>query len=179
MFKNRVFSKSAIKALLLALSLGLMSNSSAQSMKEVLDSLLTKVLGDKAKQIEQMTDGFIRTKSVFSGRTWDVKDASQRAARVTALVNEVCYEKLGTVDKVCADYSGKETRRAGFMLMPNGTGESAKIYIDSGRVVVESEKIECTSGTKAIWATSVGLVTKNQAPVVSDIIATGGLGGCS
>jgi hypothetical protein len=168
-----------LTSIIFLITLGCASIASAQSIKEILDSLLTRALGEKAKQLDQVADGFLRTKSIFTGRTWDVKDASQRRARVSALATEVCYERIGMPDKVCSDYNGRETKRIGFVMMPNGTGETAKVYVDSGRIVVESEKIECTTGLRTVWATSIGLVTKNQAPVTSDVISTGGLGGCS
>ncbi len=154
---------------------------SAQPMKEFIDSLLTRVLGDKAKQLEQITSTLSKTKSTFIGRTWDLKDAARRPAKVSALATEVCFESLGTINKVCADYNGNETRRIGFIKMPDGTGENARIFVDSGRIVVESEKIECTTGTKLYWATSINIVTKNQAAtgITSDIESNGGLGGCS
>jgi hypothetical protein len=178
MIKRNKFSAGVTAAVFL-LTVGYSSIASAQSIKDILDSLLTRALGEKAKQLEQVADGFLRTKSIFVGRTWDVKDATQNAARVSALANEVCYERIGTGDKVCADYNGRETQRTGFMLMPNGTGDTAKVYVDSGRIVVESEKIDCTTGLKKVWATSIGLVTKNQAPITSNVYSTGGLGGCS
>jgi hypothetical protein len=178
MIKRTKFSAS-VTSIVFFITLGCTTIVSAQSIKEVLDALLTRALGEKAKQLEQVTDAFLRTKSVFTGRTWDIKDASQNPARVTALATEVCYERTGTADKVCVDYNGRETKRTGFMMMPNGTGDTAKVYVDSGRIVVESEKIECTTGLKKVWATSISLVTKNQAPITSNVFSTGGLGGCS
>jgi hypothetical protein len=175
--QNKLFAK--MTSLVLLFGLGWTTIASGQSIKDVLDALLTRALGDKAKQLEQVADGYLRTKSIFPGRTWDVKDASQAPARVTALATEVCYERIGKTDKVCADYNGRETKRIGFVMMPNGTGETAKVYVDSGRIVVESEKIECTTGLKIVWATSIGLVTKNQTPITSNVLSTGGLGGCS
>jgi hypothetical protein len=164
-----------------SIGLALSSVVSAQPMKDFMDALLVRVLGDKAKQIELVTSSLSRTKSVFIGRTWDLKDAARRPSKVSALANEICFESLGTLNKVCADYNGSETRRTGFMKMPNGTGENARIFVDGGRIVVESENIECTTGAKLYWATSVALTSKsNQSTgITSDIESTGGLGGCS
>jgi hypothetical protein len=174
-------SKLSVVCLTVVASVFAASAASAQPMKEFLDALLSQVLGDKAKQLEQVTSSLTRTKSVFVGRTWDLKDAGRRPSKVSAMANEVCFESLGTVNKVCADYNGNETRRIGFVKMPNGTGENARIFVDGGRIVVESESIECTTGSKLYWATSVNLVTKNQqnSGITSAMESNGGLGGCS
>ncbi len=153
--------------------------SQAQSLRDVIDALLQKHLGDKAKQLIGIADATPKSKSLFAGKSWTFRDASGAEARVTAFANEVCVEQLKTPNRVCSDYNGRETSRAGYALMPPGTGETARIYVEGGRIVVESDRIECTTGQKVVWATAINLISSNQPPVSTTAISNGGLGGCS
>jgi hypothetical protein len=170
-----------VLCLLFAAALGITAapSSHAQPLKDVIDALLSKTLGDKATQLQSVLTAATKGKNLLPGRTWTFKDAGLADAKVTAFATEVCVEKLRTKNIVCSNYQGIETRRTGYALMPNGTGESAKIYVEGGRIVVHSERVDCTTGLQLVWAVSESLLSTNQQPITSTVLSTGGLGGCS
>jgi hypothetical protein len=162
----------------MCLTLLTVNPTSAQPTKELLDSLIERVLGTKARLLISETNSLIKAKKSLAGKTWDLKDAAGRPAKVTASTIQVCFESIGTPNKVCSDYDGRETIRTGFEL----GNENAKLLVNNGRIVVESEKNECTTGRKVYWATSVSLTNSKDATnsgVISQTESTGGLGGCS
>jgi hypothetical protein len=174
----KTFSKTIVTAA--AVTAILAMPASAQGVKETFEGLLSALFKDKVSQLGTVAQNIVKNKNIFTGRTWTFRDAGLSTAKVSAFTNEICVEKMGApAYKACADYNGKERTRGAYNLMPNGTGETVKISYKDGIILVESEKIECTTGLKVSWATSTSLIGKQQDSITSTTESTGGVGGCS
>jgi hypothetical protein len=178
---RRQFVKSTILAgaTLTAGVVMMLPSAHAQSARDLLEGLLNSFVGERGTALKQAVGNWNSSKSILTGRTWTFIDAGRATAKITAYAKELCVEKVGTKNLVCVDYSGNETRRKGYALMPAGTGESMRLLFDQGRIVAESELIECTIGSKVLWATSTALNSKDQATGFREVSSNGGLGGCS
>jgi hypothetical protein len=172
--------KKILAPLVIGLAVFSVNSLQAQSIREGFETLLGTIFKDKVGVLGTSAQNLLKNKSIFTRRSWTFRDAGLNTAKVTAFANEICVEKVGAPSfRTCIDYNGVEKAQSGYMLMPNGTGETVKLNYKDGVILVVSEKIECTTGLKVSWATSTSMIGKQQDSITSTTESTGGVGGCS
>jgi hypothetical protein len=162
--------------------LGAPPAANSQTASEFIDFLISKYFGEQAKNLMKRVDNLRSQRSKFNSQSWEFSDVSSSRMRVTTFQNEVCAERINTKEKMCIDSSkGPNKQQFASGLMPDGTGEKFTLYVDGSRILVESERVACTSGSMTVWITTYNgnEPTKKSETYSSGIFLTGGLNGCS